>query len=60
VVVLPYDILQSVRPLAERDFDIASWTEFDRGGHFAGLEVPALLAADLRDFFSRLQRPGGS
>jgi len=28
VVVLPYDILQSVRPLAEQDYDIVHWTEF--------------------------------
>lgn len=57
VAVLPYDILQSVRPLAEKDYDIAGWTEFDRGGHFAGLEVPDLLAADIRDFFHQLQVP---
>jgi epoxide hydrolase len=57
VVVLPYDILQSVRSLAERDYDIVHWTEFDRGGHFAGLEVPDLLAADIRDFFRELQMP---
>ena len=57
VVVLPYDILQSVRPLAERDYDIVHWTEFDRGGHFSGLEVPDLLAADIRDFFRKLQAP---
>jgi pimeloyl-ACP methyl ester carboxylesterase len=57
VVVLPYDILQSVRPLAERDYDIVHWTEFDRGGHFSGLEVPDLLAADIRDFFRKLQVP---
>ena len=57
VVVLPYDILQSVRPLAEQDYDIAGWTEFDRGGHFSGLEVPGLLAADIRDFFRKLQAP---
>jgi pimeloyl-ACP methyl ester carboxylesterase len=54
VAVLPYDILQSVRPLAEQDYDIAHWTEFDRGGHFSGLEVPDLLAADILDFFSKL------
>ncbi len=54
VVVLPYDILQSVRPLAEQEYNIVHWTEFDRGGHFAGLEVPDLLAADLRDFFANL------
>lgn len=55
MVVLPYDILQSVRPLAEQDNDIVRWTEFDRGGHFAALEVPDLLAADIRDFFRELQ-----
>jgi pimeloyl-ACP methyl ester carboxylesterase len=57
MVVLPYDILQSVRPLAEQDYDIVHWTEFDRGGHFSGLEVPDLLAADIRDFFRKLQVP---
>jgi pimeloyl-ACP methyl ester carboxylesterase len=57
VVVLPHDILQSVRPLAEQDYDIVRWTEFDRGGHFAGLEVPDLLAADISDFFGQLQVP---
>jgi pimeloyl-ACP methyl ester carboxylesterase len=55
VAVLPYDILQSVRPLAELDYDIVHWTEFDRGGHFAGFEVPDLLAADIRDFFHQVQ-----
>ena len=55
VVVLPYDITQSVRPLAEQDYDVVHWSEFERGGHFAGLEVPELLAADIRDFFRKLQ-----
>jgi microsomal epoxide hydrolase len=31
------------------------WTELDRGGHFSGLEVPDLLAADIRDFFRTLR-----
>ena len=43
--------------LPEQDYDIAHWTEFDRGGHFSGLEVPDLLAADIRDFFRKLQVP---
>jgi hypothetical protein len=43
--------------LAEQDYHIAHWTEFDRGGHFSGLEVPDLLAADIRDFFHQLQAP---
>ncbi len=42
---------QSVRPLAERLYDIRHWSEFERGGHFAAMEVPELLAEDIRDFF---------
>ena len=51
VAVLPHDITQSVRPLAERLYDIRHWSEFERGGHFAAMEVPDLLAADIREFF---------
>ncbi|MFF1817675.1 epoxide hydrolase family protein [Kribbella sp. NPDC058245] len=51
VAVLPHDITQSVRPLAERLYDIRHWSEFERGGHFAAMEVPELLAADIRSFF---------
>jgi pimeloyl-ACP methyl ester carboxylesterase len=40
VAVLPHDILQAVRPLAEQRYDVKQWSEFDRGGHFAALEVP--------------------
>ncbi|TDB84633.1 epoxide hydrolase [Actinomadura sp. KC216] len=56
VAVLPHDITQSVRPLAERLYDIRHWTEFDRGGHFAAMEVPDLLAEDVRDFFLTLTK----
>lgn len=52
VAVLPHDIVQSVRSLAEQRYDIRQWTEFPRGGHFAALEVPDLLAGDIRQFFS--------
>jgi pimeloyl-ACP methyl ester carboxylesterase len=51
VVVLPHDIVQSVRPLAERSHDIRRWTELPHGGHFAALEVPEELAEDIRAFF---------
>jgi pimeloyl-ACP methyl ester carboxylesterase len=51
VAVFAHDITQSVRPLAERLYDIRHWSEFERGGHFAAMEVPALLAEDIRDFF---------
>jgi hypothetical protein len=31
------------------------WTDVDRGGHFAALEEPALLVADVREFFAALR-----
>jgi len=31
--------------------NIVHWSEFERGGHFAALEAPDLLVADVRDFF---------
>ena len=40
-----------MRPLAERLYDIRHWSEFERGGHFAAMEVPELLAQDIQDFF---------
>jgi len=39
------------RSWVERVFkDIRQWTAMPRGGHFAALEQPALLAQDLRAF----------
>ncbi|MFB4309156.1 epoxide hydrolase family protein [Actinomadura sp. GTD37] len=59
VAVFAHDITQPVRPLAERLYDIRHWSEFDRGGHFAAMEVPELLAGDVRDFFlTRLKEDG--
>ncbi|WP_223291216.1 epoxide hydrolase family protein [Streptomyces avicenniae] len=51
VAVFAHDITLSVRPLAERLYDIRHWSEFERGGHFAAMEVPELFAGDVRDFF---------
>jgi len=38
------------RPWAERHYNIARWTRFDRGGHFPAVEVPDLFVSDLRAF----------
>jgi epoxide hydrolase len=55
VAVFPGDF-QSIRPFAERDHaGLPHWTEFDRGGHFAGTDAPDLLTADLREFFRQLR-----
>lgn len=42
------------RPWAERHYAIVQWTEHDRGGHYAAIEVPDLFVADLRAFACRL------
>ncbi|AXE24656.1 epoxide hydrolase [Streptomyces globosus] len=36
----------------EKANNLVRWTEFDRGGHFAAMEAPDLLLADLREFFA--------
>ena len=47
------DDFKSIRSFAERDNDnIVHWSEFDRGGHYASLEVPELVVGDLRVFFA--------
>jgi pimeloyl-ACP methyl ester carboxylesterase len=45
----------TIRPIAEREHNIVRWTEFDRGGHFAAMEVPELLVGDVREFFRPLR-----
>ena len=43
------------RALAERGLNIRRWTEMPKGGHFAAMEQPELLAKDLREFFRPLR-----
>ena len=38
------------RSFLEKTYDIVHWTEMDRGGHFAAMEEPELMLADLRAF----------
>jgi microsomal epoxide hydrolase len=38
------------RSLAEKTYNIVHWSEMPRGGHFAALEQPELMLADLRAF----------
>jgi epoxide hydrolase len=55
VAVFPYEIVPLIRPLAEQSNNIVHWSEFDRGGHFAAMEEPDLLVADVREFFCALR-----
>jgi hypothetical protein len=45
------------REWVERGYNVARWTEHASGGHFAALEEPVALVADIRDFF-RTKREG--
>lgn len=46
------------RPLrshVERSYNVIHWTEMPSGGHFAALERPELLLADMRNFFCSVE-----
>lgn len=50
------DDFQTIRVFAGRDNSaIVHWSRFERGGHFAALEVPDVLAGDIRAFFAGLR-----
>jgi microsomal epoxide hydrolase len=54
-LAFPREIYRPPRSWGERCFNIQRWTPAPRGGHFAGLEQPELLAQDLREFFRPLR-----
>ena len=56
-VEFPREILRPPRSVAERVYtDIRRWTLSPRGGHFAALEQPELLAREIREFFRPLRQ----
>lgn len=55
VALFPKDLGQPPRSWAERTYHVTRYTRMPRGGHFAPHEQPALLAADLAEFFRPLR-----
>ncbi|KAB0642316.1 epoxide hydrolase family protein [Burkholderia latens] len=51
----PKEISRPPRSWLERVFDVVQWTDMPRGGHFAAMEEPELLADDIRRFFRRFR-----
>jgi len=49
------DVTNPKRTWAERHYNIVHWQDMEKGGHFAALEQPQLLAADMRTFFAPLR-----
>lgn len=41
----------AIRRYGEQTHNIIHWSDFKRGGHFAAMEAPDLLVADIRAFF---------
>ncbi|WP_236004222.1 epoxide hydrolase family protein [Nonomuraea antri] len=52
IAVFPGDT--TVRRYAEQVHHVVHWSEFTTGGHYAALQTPEVLAADVRAFFSGL------
>ena len=52
----PKEIRRPPRSIAAKTYtDIRHWTVMAKGGHFAAMEQPAALAADVADFFRPLR-----
>ena len=43
------------RSQAGKTYNIVQWTDMEHGGHFAALEQPDLLLADMRRFFAKVE-----
>jgi len=54
--MFPKDLIPAPREFAERFFNLQHWTEMPRGGHFAALEEPELLADDIRKFLQKVNQ----
>lgn len=55
IAYLPKEAPFPPRIWIERGYNVQHWTELSRGGHFAAMEEPESLAADIRAFFRQLR-----
>lgn len=55
VALFPAELPMPPRSWVERCFDVQRWTSMPKGGHFAAMEQPQLLAEDIRAFFRPLR-----
>ena len=57
VAVFPHEIAMPPRSWLDRVFHVQTYTPLPTGGHFAALEKPELLAADVQAFFRCIRPP---
>ena len=55
VALFPRELPMPPRSWVERVYDVRRWTDMPQGGHFAAMEEPELLAADIRAAFRPLR-----
>ncbi|RCX23693.1 microsomal epoxide hydrolase [Fontibacillus phaseoli] len=51
IALFAADVLLPPKEWAMRNLNVTRWTSLPRGGHFAALEEPELLAQDMRAFY---------
>lgn len=59
VASFPKEEPNAPREWIERGYNLQRFTELPRGGHFAAMEEPALLARDIQEFFRCLREAQG-
>ena len=55
IPLFPAELTRPARRWAERYYNLQRWTPMPAGGHFAAMEEPQALVADIRDFFRGLR-----
>jgi pimeloyl-ACP methyl ester carboxylesterase len=55
VAMFPAEVARPPRTAVERKFDVRRWTAMPAGGHFAAMEQPDALVAEIRAFFRPLR-----
>jgi len=51
----PGEVTRTPRAWVEHRYNVTHWTNHDRGGHFAAMQVPDLYVDDIREFFRPLR-----
>jgi pimeloyl-ACP methyl ester carboxylesterase len=50
----PKELSKPPKAYMSKGYNVTQWTNMPKGGHFAAMEQPELLASDIKDFFYSL------
>ena len=53
--IFPKELYRPPRAWADAAYNITHWQRYERGGHFAAMEVPDALVGDVRTFFATVR-----